>query len=86
MKFAGYHIIDGNPLTCTDPQITDTVFSDYVDKIMRERVGVFEDVSKHFEVITIVPVESVISAKPHKTIVILENTPNGIIRKATVDI
>jgi hypothetical protein len=86
MKLAGYHIIYGNPLACTDPQIIGAVFGDYIDKIMRERVGILQNVSKHFEVITIVPVKSVISAKPHKTIVILENTPDGIIGEATVDI
>lgn len=56
VKLAGCHIIDSNPLACTDPQITGAVFSDYVDKIMRQRVGVFQDVPKHFEAITIVAV------------------------------
>jgi hypothetical protein len=84
VKFAGYQVIDGNPLPGADPQVIAAVFSDYVNKIMREGVGVFQNISKHLEVITIIAVQPIISTKPHKTMVVLENAPDRIIGKTPV--
>ena len=85
-QFWSKSIVQTNSFSCSYPEIVLLILSDGSDAIVGERIGIVELIPEDFEIITIIPVESIISTEPHEAIVVLENTSHGIIRKAFVDI
>jgi hypothetical protein len=58
------------------------IFGNTINIAMCQRIRIVGDVAEGFKGIAVIPVQSIIGAKPKKTIVILENTPHFIVRKA----
>src|SRR3990172_2112361 len=67
-----------------DPKIVFAVFINSSDPIVAYTGAVINDIFINFKMCAIVSVQTMISAKPHKTFTILENIKNSALRKTFV--
>ncbi len=84
-ELSGEIVVDADALACAHPEVMAAVFADTIDIIVGQAGGVIQPVAKDLELIPVVAAEPVISAEPHKPIMILVDTTYRVIGQALVD-
>jgi hypothetical protein len=61
------------------------ILADGIYIIMSQRMTVPGIIAEYPEMIAVVAIQAIVGAKPHKAMVILVDTPDGIVRKTVFD-
>jgi hypothetical protein len=68
-------------LTASDPERAIAILEKGVNDYPTEAVGVPWIVNENFEVVAVVPVQSILGAKPHKALIVLHNVGSFCLRQ-----